>query len=185
MKISILGSRFDPPHNGHIQIARNVIKNGLADEVWLMPCYQHPFDKKMISAAHRLAMLETLIEPGISISTYEIDKKTISYSYETLKDFSKINPENEYSWIIGTDNLKNFHKWKDFEKLLEKFKVFVYPRKGYDPTPLYPGMIFLKDFEEIDVSSTLVRNNVALKNPIDSFVAKPVAEYINYHNLYL
>ena len=88
MKIAILGGSFDPLHIGHLFIATQVKEMFHFDEIWLMPCFQHPFDKQLSSATKRLEMLQTLNIPYIKISQFEIKNKKRSYTIDTLNDLA-------------------------------------------------------------------------------------------------
>jgi len=180
----LFGGAFDPPHIGHKKIASSVLKEGLADELWFIPAKDHPFSKIMSPAADRIAMLQSIMQPGTKICTYEIEKQGKSYSIETLEHFSKTQPEHEFSWIIGSDQLQSFHKWHRFQDMLSSFRVYVYPRSGYPFEPLYKQMIPLKNMQPIDVSSTEVREKVHRHAPINTCVLPAVSEYIQQHGLY-
>lgn len=184
MRIIIFGGSFDPPHLGHQLVAQTIIKQNLADEVWLMPCYDNPFTKKLSEVKHRLAMLNFLAEEKIKVSNYEIEQATISYSYYTLKYLAQTQPENQFTWVIGSDRLERFREWHRYEKLLEEFEVYVYPRKGFDLKPLLPGMKVIANVEEVGISSQEIKKRVAENLSIENLVPKKIEEYIMRNNLY-
>ncbi|MFZ5437640.1 MAG: nicotinate (nicotinamide) nucleotide adenylyltransferase [Patescibacteria group bacterium] len=191
MKIILFGGAFDPPHLGHHSITKNILDLVIADQVWYVPAKTHPFAKKLTADHHRLAMLEFLVadDPRTKIETYELDKAGISYSHETLDALAQKYPEHEFSWLIGSDNLAKFHLWgdslgRDFKQMLAKYHFFVYPRKGYPFSPLYDNMTSLTNMQEIEVSSTLVRQKVANGEDISAVVKDEIIEYIKNNNLY-
>ena len=117
MKIAILGGSFDPPHKGHIAIARYLLKFNNFNQVRLMPCYSHPFVKNLSVPSKRLAMTKYLENDNIKVSDFEIGKKTISYSINALKYLTNKYPKNKFSWVIGEDQVKDFTKWKGWKDI--------------------------------------------------------------------
>ncbi|OGJ37214.1 MAG: nicotinate (nicotinamide) nucleotide adenylyltransferase [Candidatus Pacebacteria bacterium RIFOXYB1_FULL_39_46] len=191
MKIVLFGGAFDPPHLGHQHITQILLNQQIADEVWYVPTKEHPFSKSMSPVVHRLAMLKLIINnPRIKIEKYELEKGGISYSRDTLDYLSNKYPQHSFAWIIGSDNLPDFHKWgdsqgRDYQDLLDHYRFYVYPRKNFALKPLYKNMIPLEQMKEIEVSSTVVRQNVKQSQPITKLVDPLVKEYIHTHHLYV
>jgi len=183
-----MGSSFDPPHKGHYQIVSHVLSKNIFDEVWLVPAKIHAFDKSLSDENHRLEMLKLFIhdfkKKPIKIETYELEKKSTSYSYETLSHFARKQPLDKFSWIIGSDNLANFPKWNKYLELLQRFTVYVYPRPNYPMKHLQKGMIPLKKVKEKNISSTEIRAMAKDGKDITDLVGLQVAKYINLHKLY-
>jgi nicotinate-nucleotide adenylyltransferase len=185
MNIALFGGAFDPPHLGHQQVAAALLAKKIVDEVWYVPVKQHPFSKQLRTTDdHRLAMLDLIQQPGTRTEMYELENDEVSLSYITLKNLSTTYPEHTFSWVIGSDNLKDFHKWDFYQEMLQEFTFYVYPRAGYVFDPVYPGMIPLKDMQEVVVSSTEIRNRIENGQSIDSLVDARVAAYIAQHQLY-
>ncbi|NCN45232.1 MAG: nicotinate (nicotinamide) nucleotide adenylyltransferase [Candidatus Pacebacteria bacterium CG10_big_fil_rev_8_21_14_0_10_36_11] len=191
MQIMLFGGAFDPPHLGHQYITKNILDQNIADQVWYVPAKNHPFAKNMSPAKDRLAMLQFLVaqDSRTRIETYELDKEGVSYSYQTLKALSAKYPEHEFSWLIGSDNLAKFHLWGDgnggdYRIMLGKYKFYVYPRKNFSFSPLYDNMFPLKNMQEIEISSTLIRNQCLNDSTIDKLVDPAVVEYIKNNQLY-
>ncbi|MBI5151609.1 MAG: nicotinate (nicotinamide) nucleotide adenylyltransferase [Candidatus Pacebacteria bacterium] len=182
MHLILFGGSFDPPHNGHLAIAQNIVDQNIADQVIFIPCANHPFAKEMSPAHYRLAMLNLL--PNITIDPYELNRKEKSYSFDTLRYFAEKHPQDEISWLIGSDQLQSFHKWHRYQELLDQFRVYVYPRANFPFEPLYSNMIPLREMEEINVSSTLVREAVHRGADIQSYVPHQITEYIRENALY-
>lgn len=183
MHIALFGGAFDPPHLGHQQVVTAMLEGKIADEVWYVPVKNHPFDKQMTAAEHRVAMLELLQQPKTRIERYELEHPGISFTYDTLETLSAQQPRDTFSFIIGSDNVLNFHKWGQFEKLLE-YCFYVYPRAGFSFEPLYKNMVPLREMPTVEVSSTQVRESVRAGEPIAGSVAPEVEEYIEEHQLY-
>ena len=191
MKITLLGAAFDPPHLGHQKITQVLLQKGLADEVWWLPVRYHEFDKQMTADDDRLQMLylaknslNKQLRDKVKISTFELDLDKVSPTYDTLIALSKLWPHDRFSFAIGADNLSRFHEWDDYQQMLDQFTFYVYPRPGFKLEPLYRGMKVLTDVQEIDISSTLVREKVMAGESIAGLVSQPVAEYIDSKKLY-
>lgn len=186
MHIILFGGAFDPPHVGHLQVVRSILEEELADQVWLVPVGQHPFAKKMSADVDRLAMLELTFTQldSVEIKTYELEKKGVGYSYQTLQHFSQLYPTDTFSWLIGSDNLASFHQWGFYQELLQEFKVYVYPRKGFQLNPLYPGMTILSEVPEVAISSSEIKEKMTHGLPITDHVVPAVEQYIIENKLY-
>ncbi|MFH2118394.1 MAG: nicotinate (nicotinamide) nucleotide adenylyltransferase [Candidatus Paceibacterota bacterium] len=191
MKIVLFGGAFDPPHLGHQHVAQELLDQKIADEVWYVPAREHPFSKPMSLAKHRLAMLELVIDdPRIKIEKYELEKEGVSYSRATLDYLASKYPQHHFAWIIGSDNLPDFHKWfdgqgRDYQDLLEHYHFYVYPRKNFPLEPLYKNMTPLEEMKEVEISSTTVRQSIKANQSIEDLVDFSVSEYIHTHHLYV
>ncbi len=179
----LFGGAFDPPHNGHLAIAHAITEQKIADQIWFVPCAQHPFGKNMSTASDRLAMLR--IADSLQISEYELDKKSMSYTIDTLEHFAATLPEHNFSWLIGSDQLPSFTKWHRWENLLTNFTVYVYPREGFPFVSLQNGMVALRNLPLVTISSTKVRELVKAKQPISNLVSLAVSKYIQQKALYV
>ncbi|MBF8250240.1 MAG: nicotinate-nucleotide adenylyltransferase, nicotinate-nucleotide adenylyltransferase [Candidatus Levybacteria bacterium] len=197
MKIAILGGSFDPPHNGHVAIANRLLKLLNFDQVWLMPCYQHPFNKNLSAPNIRFEMTKFLENALVKVSDLEIKKKTISYSIDALKFLAKTRPQDNFSWIIGTDQVGSFTKWKNWQKIIDNFQLIIVPRTEYEKAEKqlqniktkvsHPENIFLidrKNFPPIYISSRLIRQEIKESKSISNMVPKNVEKYIIQGKLY-
>jgi nicotinate-nucleotide adenylyltransferase len=182
MHIMLFGGAFDPVHNGHLEIAQEIVEQKIADVIWFIPCAQHPFGKKMTAKEDRLAMLQ-LVE-GVTINTFEIDQPTTSYTIETIEHFAKLQPTNTFSWLIGSDQLPSFTRWHRWQELVNDFTVFVYPRQDFPFDQLQAGMVALKQLPLVTISSTMIRDFVREHKSIEQFVPGAVGQYISTNHLY-
>ena len=193
-KTLIFGSSFNPVHFGHLQLARALSQESWIKQVILLPCGQHAFDKKLAPAADRLQMLElalTDLPTNISISHYETDQTSgKSYTYQTLKALQKLLPHEELIFQIGSENLLDFSRWYEAEKLAQEFDLLVVERPG-SPLPSqlpYPRMrLYQAPTNSVlpNVSSTLVREKIKQHQSIDELVPPQVAHYLHQKKLYL
>lgn len=197
MNIGILGGSFDPPHKGHVAVAKRLIKLHYFDEVWFMPCYQHPFNKNLSASDKRLEMTKYLENANIQVSDVEIKKESTSYSIDTLRFFAKKRPKDKFSWIIGTDQIETFKKWREWKEIIDKFKLIVVPRTGFkraqkelvniEKLVAFPKNIILVDrkkFSPIYISSTFIRKRVKKNQSISNMMPKAVENYIIQNKLY-
>lgn len=184
MKVGLLGGTFNPPHIGHILIARQVLDFTDVDEIWFLPNYgQHPPKSDVASVEDRVAMVQMIHLPRTRISTLEIDHKLDGNTIHLLPVLPK---EHEYRFVIGSDWLPKFSLWGNYQSLLEKLPFFVFPRYGHPTEPLYEHMTVVSHptLVSFDISCTKIRNRVKQGLPIDYFVPLGVAEYIKEHELY-
>lgn len=183
MNIGLLGGAFNPPHNGHLAIAQQVLDFTDCDEVWFLPNYGQIPPKPVADVAHRLAMTRLLSLPHTRVSTLEIDHKLDG---DTIHLVPHLPKQHTYRFIIGSDQLPTFHLWGRWETLLKQMSFFVFPRYGFPNEPLYPNMTVVTSDILIgsNISSTKIRKRVRLGLSIDQFVPEAVAEYIHAHALY-
>lgn len=200
MHIAILGGAFDPPHFGHLLAAQQVLDFTTTDEVWLMPCFSHPFDKKLSVGHHRLAMTKLCAKEEnkmnnlgflsggcrIEVSDWELKQKKVNYSIDTLNSLSKKFPQHKFSFIIGSENVRDFKKWKNWQEILKNYKVWVFPRDGFGESRLLPGMELMRNklLVKSDLSSTKIRQRARKGLSLDFFVPGRVAKHIRKYNLY-
>ena len=188
MKIAILGGRFDPPHIGHFLVARQVLDfRKDIDKVLLVPAFQHQWKPIVAAPDDRLAMLKSFVTPGIEISDVEIKRKGISYSIDTIKTI-KTETGAEIFWIVGSDILAEFHKWKKAENLLKLATFLIFPRDPHALPKVIPqGFEVIKSEKLLttNFSSTIVRERVLMGKSIKNIVPESVEMYIKEHKLYV
>ena len=183
MKIALLGGALNPPHIGHLMIAQQVLDFTDTEGVWFLPNYRQSPPKPVAPVKDRLAMARMLVLPGTRVSTIEIDRQL---NGETIHTLAHLPKEHEFSFIIGSDQLPMFHLWGRWKELLTLLPFWVFPRYGYPNEPLYENMRVVTHplLVGSNISSTKVRDRVKAGLPIDQFVPKGVAEYIEKHKLY-
>ncbi len=195
MKVGFIGGSFNPIHNGHIKLALSAKKEFSLDKVLFIPTNINPIkeNKSKVTTMQRLKMVELAIEeyPFFEVDTYEIDKKGVSYTIDTvayLKDKYK-----DLFFIGGADLVFEIHKWKDYKKLLKQLNFIIANRPPYKNDELKEKTEFLnkeynakitilKNFNLIDLSSSEIRENILKNNSLK--IPEKVAQYIVENNLY-
>tara|TARA_B110000914_G_C15465080_1_gene447865 strand:+ start:587 stop:1126 length:540 start_codon:yes stop_codon:yes gene_type:complete len=170
--IGLFGGSFDPAHKGHLKISKASIKKLNLKKLYWIVTSQNSFKKKtFFSLDKRLKISKKISKDYKKIEVRFIDKLAkSSKTINTLKYLMNKNKKSKFFLIIGSDNLVNFHKWKDWEKLTKLSQLVVFSRKGFEyrarksVTTRYLGkknIIFIKD-NKIDISSSQIRKNYLL-----------------------
>ncbi|WP_412031422.1 nicotinate-nucleotide adenylyltransferase [Metamycoplasma buccale] len=130
MKIAIFGGSFNPIHKGHILIAKEAIQKLNLDKLFFVPAYKSPFKKNVnyVSEVHRTNMINLVMEEKMYLSTFELNKKNISYTIDTVKYFSQKFPNDELYLLIGSDNVNNLNKWKQIDIISKLAKIVIFER---------------------------------------------------------
>jgi nicotinate-nucleotide adenylyltransferase len=189
MKIGIYGGSFDPIHNGHLITAQAVKEMRNLDKVIFIPSYisPHKQDAPVSDAKHRIKMIELAIEniPYFDYSDFELMKRSVSYTIDTLRELRKNYDDIEL--IIGYDNIFKFHTWKEPDEILRLAKLVVLRRKLNLPrgkqNRFYRAAVFVKS-PFIQISGSVIRKRVRENQPINFLVPDKVRDYIIKHNLY-
>jgi nicotinate-nucleotide adenylyltransferase len=191
MKIGLYFGTFNPIHVGHLIIANHMLENSDLDEIWMVVTPHNPFKKKssLLDNHHRLELVYKATEEYTKIKPSNIEFKLPqpNYTVHTLAHISDLYKDKQFCLIMGEDNLKGFHKWKNFETILEHHKIYVYPR-------ISEGIIATQ-FDEhpkihkiaapiVQVSSTMIRNGIKDGKNIKPMLTKEVWSYIDEMNFY-
>jgi nicotinate-nucleotide adenylyltransferase len=186
MRIAIFSGSFNPIHNGHLAIAREAIAQGSADELWFLVSPQNPLKKDvdLLPEADRLAMVKLAVEnePGMKASDYEFYLPRPTYTIKTLESLKANYPQHQFKLLIGGDNLAIFHKWFDYQRIIDEFGLIVYPRPGFNAEELHKFTnTTLITAPLIDLSATEIREKLIKGESITGMVPEKVAEYLyNY-----
>ena len=190
-KIGILGGAFNPPHNGHLALARLAAKH--FDEVWLQPCSNHP-DKYLLDIKQRLAMCQLAVVPyfpKIRASGFEAINRFKGSSYEMLVALRKDEPESKFSFIIGQDNADDIESWRHYDNLISEIPFFVVPRKGCEKKEKtwymkghHTHLSLPEDEAIVEVNSTEIRKQIRSGKEDGTHLDKMVWNYIRNQGLY-
>ncbi len=190
MRIAILGGAFDPPHLGHLLLAQQTLDFANIDEVWLMPCFSHPFNKKVTSGETRLELCKLAVKDfnnkKIRVCDFEIRLKKKSFTIETVTTLKKTFKAERFYWLIGSDNLKDFKKWKDWKNLVSEVKFFVFPRIDFPVKKLPTGFKMVNTKRPIasNLSSYIIRERLKKGLSIKGLVTEGVEKEIIENKMY-
>ncbi len=200
MKIGLYFGTYNPIHVGHLIIANHMANYTELDQVWLVVSPQNPLKKKasLLEDYHRLALVRVAVEGNnkLKASNIEFDLPKPSYSIDTLVYIQEKHPEHSFSLIMGEDNLRTFHKWKNYERLLENHTIYVYPRALTDQERLeqdtlevnsqftnHPKII-LCDAPVMKVSASFIRKAIKEKKDVRYLLSDPVYNYLTEMHFY-
>lgn len=188
MNIGLYFGTFDPIHRGHINIVNFLIDNCLVEKVWFVVTPENPdkISNNLTDFIHRYEMVKIEVKDNNNLlaSDVELKLERPNYTINSLRYISNAFPDNNFSLIIGEDNLVNFKKWKDYKEIMNNFKIYVYPRKTKlkrDMKLLMSNNIEIIEAPLIDLSSTNIRND---KNYAKQFISDSIYKYITTNNLY-
>lgn len=201
MKIGLYFGTYNPIHVGHLIIANYIADYTELDQVWLVVTPQNPLKKKntLLEDYHRLAMVEIAIEGNEKLKASNIEFKLPqpSYTSNTLAYLQENHPEHNFSLIMGEDNLRTFHKWKNYETILDNHTIFVYPRALTEQERIdFIGTspeendlsnnknIIVCDAPVMKVSASFIRSAIKDKKDVQYLLTAPVHKYVTEMNFY-
>lgn len=185
MKVGVYVGSFNPPHIGHKNVIDILINKKIVDKILIIPSNSY-WDKKVdVDVKDRINMLKFYENENVIVNE---ELNNIKYTYRVLDELSK--QYNDIYLIIGADNMINFYKWKNVDKIL-KHHVVVMPRNGIDVkkhlSKFDESKFIIVNFDNIDVSSTYIREKLINKdyNSVIHLLDKRILKYIKEHKLYL
>lgn len=167
MKVILFGGSFNPIHNGHLGLIKRLVKMKITDELWIIPCGKHAFDKKLESEKHRVEMLKLAVREmkRVRINYIELKSKDKNYTIDTIRKLKETYPRDHFFLALGADLIKCMDKWHKYEELLNEIDIFAFKRPD-------------------SISSTRVRDAISNRRSISEMVPKAVEEYIEKNGLY-
>lgn len=191
MKIGLYFGTFNPIHIGHLIIANHLVENSDLEMVWFVVTPLNPLkDKKtLLSDHHRLAMVKLAVEdyPKMEVSDIEFKLPQPNYTVHTLAHLGEKYPQHEFSLIMGSDNIQSFHKWKNFEFIIENYQIYIYPRltEKTEKTTFeqHPNVHIVKA-PIIEISATEIRNAIKNKQEVRPLIPHNVWKYLDEMNFY-
>jgi len=191
MKIGLYFGTFNPIHIGHLIIANQLAEQSDLDQIWLVVTPQSPFKKKqsLLNNYQRLEMVFRATEEydKLQPSDIEFALPQPNYTVNTLAHLQDKYPHHEFSLIMGEDNLKSFHKWKNHQVILENHDIYVYPRisEGTIETQ-FEGHKRIHHINApiIELSSTFIRQSIKNGINVKPMLPQTVWQYIDEMNFY-
>jgi len=209
MNIGICGGTFDPFHRGHLGPVLAVRDELEWDGVHYIPAFRQPFKTHLDAASgyHRFAMavLATNGRDGMTVSPWELERSTVSYTVDTLTALRARHPDDTLDWIIGDDNIARLGEWRNLDRIFELANFTVLTRIADRSSTAYgvltsapllagrvrearkrgrAGCVVFAHNPTVPVSSTEIRRRVRAGEPIDELVDPGVARYIENNGLY-
>jgi nicotinate-nucleotide adenylyltransferase len=191
MKIGLYFGTFNPIHIGHLIIANHFAEYSGLDQIWMVVTPHNPLKNKktLLDDHERLQLVNLATEdyPKIKPSDIEFKLPQPNYTINTLAHLQDKFPQHEFSLIMGEDNLKSLHKWKNYEVILKNYAIYVYPRISSELENSNfrnnPNIHFI-DAPIVEISSTFIRENIKNKKNVQPLLPSKVWEYIDHNNIY-
>ncbi len=191
MKIGLYFGTFNPIHIGHLIIANHFAEHTDLEQIWMVVTPHNPLKKKdsLLPDHHRLEMvfLATSTFPKLKPSDIEFKLPQPNYTVSTLVHLEEKFPQHQFSIIMGEDNLKSFHKWKNYEAILKHHDIYVYPRISNEVDELtlkHHEKVHLIAAPVVEISSTFIRENIKSNKNVTPLLPPKVWEYIDHNNFY-
>ncbi|MBK7426748.1 MAG: nicotinate-nucleotide adenylyltransferase [Saprospiraceae bacterium] len=189
MRIGLFFGSFNPVHTGHMIIAQHIAEFSELNQVWLVVSPHNPLKKENSLARDydRLHLVNLAIgdHPHLRSSDVEFNLPKPSYTIDTLIYLKEKYPTHQFELILGGDNLKSLHKWKNYEILLRDYPVHLYHRADSDHNPYEDsGKFYYYDAPLLDISATWIRKLVKDGKSIRYYVPDSVFEYLSHTNIY-
>jgi len=188
-KIGLFFGSFNPVHIGHTVIAGYMLEFTDLDEVWMVVSPHNPLKKKesLLSDTHRLLLVREAIGDNnrIKASNIEFNLPQPNYTIDTLAYLKKKHPAHKFVLIMGTDNLHNLHKWKNYEQLLADYIIYAYNRPGFDGGKFknHPS-VKITEAPLMEISSSFIRQAIKNKKDVRYLLSPAVAQYIKEMHFY-
>ena len=135
MKIGLLGGSFNPPHQGHIHISLEAKKDLGLKQIWWVPAKQNPFKLALgdnLSLENRLKNCQKITQNHPQILVKNLEKNISSvYTVDLLKKITKQYPDHQFYWIIGADNILQFHLWKNWREIIKLVPLIICDREKF------------------------------------------------------
>jgi nicotinate-nucleotide adenylyltransferase len=191
MKIGLYFGSFNPIHIGHLVIANHMAEYSDLSQVWFVVTPHNPFKKKssLLDDYQRLEMVYRATKDYTKLkpSNIEFNLPQPNYTINTLAYLQEKHPDYEFSLIMGEDNLKSFHKWKNYELILKNHDIYVYPRVSEKKVETkFDGhkKIHHIDAPIMELSSTFIRKAIKAGKNVRPMLPEFVWEYLDEMNFY-
>lgn len=187
--VGLFFGSFNPIHVGHLIIANFMVEFTELKEVWFVVSPHNPLKNKesLLDDMHRLQLVRIAIENNhkLKASNIEFELPQPSYTSHTLAYLKEKYPKKKFALIMGSDNLESFHKWKNYEFLLNNYLLFVYPRPTSDGSHLKNHKnVRLVNAPLIEISASFIRKALKEKKDVRYMLTEAVYEYCKEMHFY-
>ncbi len=190
-KVGLFFGSFNPIHVGHLTLANYLVEYSDLDQVWFVVTPHNPHKKKssLLEDHHRLAMVRIAVEdyPKLKASDIEFGLPQPNYTVNTLAYLEEQHPDTNFALIMGEDNLKSLHKWKNYQTILERQSIYVYPRISQGTVEhQFNGhpKITKVDAPIMELSSTFIRKAIGAGKNVRPMLPHNVWVYLDEMNFY-
>lgn len=189
MNIGLFFGSFNPIHIGHLVIANTLVELEYCHQIWFVLSPQNPFKKidSLLGENDRLRLVELAImdNPSFKLNDIEFALPKPNYTYITLRELRKQNPEFSFDLVMGADNIADFPNWHNNEEILEHHRVLVYPRPYAPKTDMiYHPKVKLVEAPLFEISATFIRENIKKNKSVKYLLPDEVEKYIKFKGLY-
>ncbi len=180
---------FNPIHVGHLIIANTMLQQEGVDELWFVVSPQNPLKERatLLADHHRMQMVRRAIEDNYKMQACDIEMHLPlpSYTAVTLAALGEKYPEREFCLVMGSDNLATFERWRNYEYILDHYRLLVYPRPGTQRCKLatHPHVTMV-DVPMMDISSSYIRQQIAARKDVRYLLTEPVHKYLTEMHFY-
>ncbi|MCF6332814.1 MAG: nicotinate-nucleotide adenylyltransferase [Draconibacterium sp.] len=190
LKIGLYFGSYNPIHIGHLAIANYIVEFIGIDQLWFVVSPQNPFKRKanLLDDYQRLEMAHRAVEEDdrLRVSNIEFNLPKPSYTVDTLAYLKDQHPNYQFVILMGSDNLENFHKWKNYETIIENYGVIVYPRPGFDKSKaqFHKNITIVENAPLMEISSSFIRNAIKGGKDVRHFLPFKTWKYLDEMNFY-
>jgi nicotinate-nucleotide adenylyltransferase len=188
-KTGLFFGSFNPIHTGHLAIASYFVEFSDLSELWFVVSPHNPLKEKnsLLADHHRLALVNIAIagDPRFRVSDIEFKLQRPSYTIDTLTHLQEKYKERQFILVGGTDMLPSLHKWKNWEAILEYYRLYLYPRHDSDTHELtgHPS-VSLINAPRMEISSSFIRDSIRQGKNMAYFLPEKVNEYVREMHFY-
>jgi len=189
-RLGFFGGTFDPPHLGHITLARLAMEQAKLDKLLLCPAHHAPLREEppLFSGQDRLGMVRSIcmVNPGMEACPIEVDYGRVRYTYETILEIKELYPDYDIFLLLGSDQFSRLKLWKNTDKFINLVHFLIFNRDSttYEQAPLKDIRVTFMNNDLINLSSTKIRQELRSGNSSDSSLPKEVSKYLQENNLF-
>jgi nicotinate-nucleotide adenylyltransferase len=173
MQVGLFGGSFNPPHAGHALVAEIALRRLALDQLWWIVTPGNPLKagKRLAPLAERIRLSEAVIrDPRVKVTAFEAGRN-LRFTADTLALVKERNPGVDFVWIMGADNLRDFHRWQRWRQIAMTFPIAVIDRPG--ATLSFLSSVMAKTFDYARVDEAYAPRLARMKAPAWTFIHGP------------